>query len=387
MALALAGYGGKLEIDISVGNPKGHTNCLVVRIAISLEAQHITHVYLNNYLVMKRISMNLTFSSPRWLGLFLILTGFPAWAVEELPGHLIFASDSQYPWSDLTDADIRDPNVEKRSAELIDAQYSSMASFRKLNGGAARVPVMINGDITSFGHGGERSFMRAMFEDKLEGAYDYGLGNHDYANNVDDCFLNNCAAGSVDDLKNRYWGSVDSMDLAARASGLGKTYYGSLAYSKTFGDVHLVQLHNEPTYTVTFSSGILKSTHYEITHALDWLEKDLAQARANDKIIILNMHKVYDWAGNAAQIKRFREMINTYKVTAVFGGHDHWGVGWYGRGEELFGEVPVFLSGSSSQQTYLIASFIEDRQSLEVSVVKSNNWSTRRIAAEARVRK
>lgn len=332
--------------------------------------------------------MNLTFKAPLWLGLFLILIGFQAWAVEELPEHLIFASDSQYPWSDLTDKNISDPNVEKRSAELIDVQYSSIASFRKRYGGAVRVPVMINGDITSFGHRGERSFMQAVFEDKLEGLYDYGLGNHDYANNVDDCFLNNCAAGSVSDLKDRYWGKVDSMDLAARASGLGTIYYGSLAYSKTFGDVHMVQLHKEPTYTVTFTSGIVKTTTYEITDALDWLDKDLARARADGKIIILNMHKVYDWRkASAAQIKRFREMINTYKVTAVFGGHDHWGVGWYGRGEELFGEVPVFLSGSASQQTYLIASFIEDRQSLEISVVKGNNWSTRRIAAEARVRR
>jgi cytolysin (calcineurin-like family phosphatase) len=301
-------------------------------------------------------------------------------AFAEAPQHMIFASDSQYPWSDLTDKGEQDPNKEARSRELIELQYSDIASFRSLNGGAHRIPVMINGDITAFGHGGERSYMRGVFEKKLLGLYDYGLGNHDYANNVDDCFLNNCAAGSINDLKTRYWGNGVSMDLAARSSGLGKIYYGSLAYSKGFGDVHLVQLNNEPTYTVNFTSGNpLARTSFEITDALDWLERDLKSARAQGKIIILNMHKVYDWAGNDAQISRFKQMINHYKVTAVFGGHDHKGVGihMYSRKWELFGEVPVFMSGSASQQTYLIASFTDDRQSLKISAVHNSNWPGR----------
>lgn len=301
-------------------------------------------------------------------------------AFAEAPQHMIFASDSQYPWSDLTDKNEQDPNKEARSRELIELQYSDIASFRSLNGGAHRIPVMINGDITAFGHGRERSYMREVFEKKLLGLYDYGLGNHDYANNVDDCFLNNCAAGSINDLKTRYWGKGVSMDLGARSTGLGTIYYGSLAYSKGFDDVHLVQLNNEPTYTVNFTSGNpLARTSFEITDALDWLERDLKSARAQGKIIILNMHKVYDWAGDDAQISRFKQMINHYKVTAVFGGHDHWGVGihMYSRKWELFGEVPVFMSGSASQQTYLIASFTDDRQSLKISAVHNSNWPSR----------
>lgn len=298
------------------------------------------------------------------------------------PRHMIFASDSQYPWSDLTDENITDPNKETRSRELIELQYSDIASFRKLNGGASRIPVMINGDITAFGHGGERSYIRSVFENKLEGLYDYGLGNHDYANNVDDCFLNSCAAGSISDLKARYWGKGVSMDLAARSAGLGTIYYGSLAYSKEFGDVHVVQLNNEPTYAVSFTSGNpFARTSFEVTDALDWLERDLKSARAQGKIIILNMHKVYDWAGSDAQISRFKQMIEQYKVTAVFGGHDHWGVGvhTYAKKWELFGEVPVFMSGSASQQTYLIGSFTEDRKSLKISAVHKSNWPSREV--------
>lgn len=106
----------------------------------------------------------------------------------EAPRHMVFVSDPQYPWSDLTDADVLDPDKEARSKELIELQYSDIASFRKLNGGASHIPVMVNGDVTAFGHAGERSYMKSVFDNKLQRLYDYGLGNHDYANNIDDCF-------------------------------------------------------------------------------------------------------------------------------------------------------------------------------------------------------
>lgn len=296
------------------------------------------------------------------------------------PRHMVFVSDPQYPWTDLTDDNLPDADEVARSKALIDRQYSDISNFRARHGGALSVPVMINGDITAFGHSAERSYMKSVFENKLQGIYDYGLGNHDYANNVDDCFWNNCAVGSVTELKDRYWGKVATFDLAARASGLGTIYYGSLAYSKSFGDVHMIQLNNEPTYAVNFSSGNpFGGAAFEITPALDWLEQDLKKARARGQIIIVNMHKVYDWQGGEEQISRFQQLIERYRVTAVFGGHDHGGAGSYfdWGSRQYFGDVPVFLSGSASQQTYLIASFSEDRQQLSIGVVRDSDWSRR----------
>ncbi|MHC8298916.1 hypothetical protein [Pseudomonas sp. ZS1P83] len=74
-------------------------------------------------------------------------------------------------------------------------------------------------------------------------------------------------------------------------------------------------------------------------------------------------------------------MIEQYKVTAVFGGHDHWGVGIhrFSKKWELFGEVPVFMSGSASRQTYLIGSFTEDRKSLKISAAHKSNWPSREV--------
>ncbi|WP_223480422.1 MULTISPECIES: metallophosphoesterase family protein [unclassified Pseudomonas] len=315
--------------------------------------------------------------------LLMLLVGVwvvPVVSAAEMPRHIVFASDPQFPWTDNTDARLPESDSQKRerSRWLIETQYDSIADFRRQQGGSAAVPVMINGDMTAFGHADERSYIQQTLDSKLQGDYDYGLGNHDYQNNVDDCFLNNCAAGSIEDLKKRYWGKVGSMDLAARASGSSTIYYGSLAYSRDYGDVHLVQLHNEPTYSVTFSSGTFFSPKdFEITPALDWLERDLQQARAQGKIILLNMHKPNDFMGDWSQEKRFRDMIEKYEVTAIFAGHlhGHGGTIWYTNG------VPGFISGSASQQTYLIASFSEDRKNLHVYAVDNNQWQKRELIA------
>jgi inactivated superfamily I helicase len=65
------------------------------------------------------------------------------------------------------------------------------------------VPVVVNGDITEYGHGNERSAMQAMFRKMAAGVGGPlllpGLGNHDYENNVDDCSNNGCARDAVCD--------------------------------------------------------------------------------------------------------------------------------------------------------------------------------------------
>ena len=79
-------------------------------------------------------------------------------------------------------------------------------------------------------------------------------------------------------------------------------------------------------------------------------------------------------------------MIETYKVTAVFAGHYHDYSGRYWNATGEFGQVPVFLSGSASQQSYLIASFAADRQSLTIHRVKGNNWPSRQVESVIDVR-
>lgn len=323
----------------------------------------------------------------RWVstGLLVVFSSMHAMASTVVPSYMVFASDPQYPWTPSSDSGAPETGAQRDSLSrtLVEAQYSSIAQFRETVGGAREVPVLINGDMTAFGHGWQRSTVKEILNETLGGQYDYGLGNHDYQNNVDDCAFNSCAADSINDYKDRYWVSGNNIDFYARASGRVKIYYGSLAYSKDIGDVHLVQLNNEPTYAVKFSAGITSAVSYEITDALDWLERDLMAARAKGRIIILNMHKPDRWQGSAAQIKRFEKMLSDYKVTAIFAGHYHWRSGYF---KEING-VPVYLSGSASEQTYLIASFSADGSELIIERAKNNNWQDRQQVHVTAVRK
>jgi cytolysin (calcineurin-like family phosphatase) len=310
------------------------------------------------------------------LSICLLASVTSAQAMTGTPKHMVFASDTQYPWTDKTDSgDFESASeFEVRSKWLVETQLASIADFRNQHGSQAQVPLMINGDITAFGHGWQRSFMQVMLDKHFKGDYLYGLGNHDYENNVDDCFTNSCAAGSIVEFKEHHEGKVDNFDLEVTGGFLSRTYSGSLAYSKTIGEVHMVQLNNEPTYTARISHP-LNPTTFEINDALDWLEKDLRLARVGGYAIIINMHKPFNHKGNQAQKKRFHDMVNKYQVTAIFAGHLHrdGGDGYWE------GSVPMYLSGSTSQQTYLITSFTEDRKQLEIYLVKNNQWRNRTL--------
>ncbi|MEA9995041.1 metallophosphoesterase [Pseudomonas sp. 10B1] len=341
---------------------------------------------------MPNSSFNLPPTTKRLACIALLLCAVvvPATYAGDTPTHMVFASDPQYPWTDKSEDGSNESSSvrDARSAAFIVAQYTSIQTFRDQHGGGNAVPVMINGDMTAYGHASERSYVRETLASLLNNQYDYGLGNHDYANNVDDCLFNACAGGSVSDFIDRYWGKVDNMDLAAKDATFGRSYYGSLAYSRTMGQVHWVQLNNEPTYHVNFTAGnalLFNKREYEITHALDWLERDLQGARASAKIIILNMHKPGRWSGDDHLVQRFRDMIQRYGVVAVFAGHKHLELGQYDGDLRRFGEVPVFLSGAAFRQSYLIATLSDDKTSLTVSVVEKNDWRARRPVATLKI--
>ncbi|MNF68628.1 hypothetical protein D3C84_504890 [compost metagenome] len=297
-----------------------------------------------------------------------------SFAADTPPAHIVFAASPKYPSSETSDNGESEStaDTETRSRWLIDAQYTSIADFRMQSGGHAAVPVMINGNLTSTGQSSERSFIKMVLQNRLNNVYDYGLGNHDYDFNADRC--SSCAAGSVDDLKERYWAKVQNMDLAAKASGLTKTWYGSLAYSRDFGDVHLIQLHNQPTYSVNFSTqSFFNTTAYEITPSLDWLERDLRQARSQGKIILLNLHQAFHWPTRETEIIRFKKLIDDYGVTAVFSSDANKQHGMYPP-NYIYGDVPLFTSGSAARKTWLYAKISDDRKQLTVNVIADNDW-------------
>lgn len=234
------------------------------------------------------------------------------------------------------------------------------------------VPVVINGDITEFGHGGERSAVQKMFRKMAAGVGGPlmlpGLGNHDYDNNVNDCGNNGCARDAVCDQIAwvQAMGPVNAFDYRYE----NDTHEGSLSYSVTVGRVRIIQLNNEPTYERQWSTGggwsFKPKRHFAINRSLDWLERQLEEAQAQGETVIVNMHKDLEWQDMDIRYDVFPKLLEKHGVVAVFSGHTHWNVGKYHQG---FGSVPNFKTGALNAGTYLRLTFDWPAQQLLVDEV------------------
>ena len=215
--------------------------------------------------------------------------------------------------------------------------------------------VVINGDLTAFWqhHTDINTDEVRLFRQHYEPAAHYavrealqlplypGLGNHDYANNVEDCtgtiphyshnYGNNaCAHEAIDymktavacgHVKNFPTGTVVSFDR------------DSLVYAFDVGNYRFVQMHNYPTYARS-AIGIKDST--------TWLKKVLDDANATGKHAVLDYHDPHEhWTPSSDQAidnkgkidpddatgKAFRDALKGQDVVAIFAGHFHetWG--------------------------------------------------------------
>ncbi|WP_036115623.1 MULTISPECIES: metallophosphoesterase [Luteibacter] len=303
---------------------------------------------------------------------------------------MIVTSDPQYPWTDATDAGRPQPDDVRnaRSRALIEEQYRSIAAYRAARPGED-IPVFINGDLTAYGHGWQRDVMEELYRILGDNVH-LGLGNHDYQNNIrqpngSGCANNGCARDSI-------WGLVShvtakpgkvSFDFSIDARGLGNRYKGSLAYAaQTPGmdRVLQVQLNNYPRYAVSFDTteGILPA-RFDIDPSVPWLrtllDRHLAiptygtpADRAYD-FALVHMHDASDYDDE------FEQTIASGHVAAVFAGHYH---GTLGRFRTMAG-VPVFLSGSASQRSYLIVEHDTESRHLRVYAVRGNDPSRKTL--------
>lgn len=245
--------------------------------------------------------------------------------------------------------------------------------------------VIVNGDLTEFGRQDTDLEDYIALYDAGIGANVYpGLGNHDYANNVDDCFANICASAMVNYFATQV-SSLNAIDfdhtqISTPLSGtpsLRVDHVGSYAYSFEIGDVHFVQLNNYPTYTRVWEIPLPKTdTWYTIQSSVAWLRDDLPTAAMDGKRIVANLH---DWGG--ADVAAFRDVLDDFPVSAVYAGHYH---GTYGRYVESGpytdgAPVPVFLSGSAHYGTMIVTRFTSDKLYVWVLRVDQFNGATLQV--------
>ncbi|OUB55610.1 metallophosphoesterase [Bacillus thuringiensis] len=301
----------------------------------------------------------------------------------------VITSDPQYPWTDCTDGSNfsscniqnispcsgrpeSDSNKNQRSEALIREQYNDINNYINNLPSNVNAAVLINGDMTAFGHGTEWSKIKNLIN-TLNRPYYYGVGNHDIENNFNDCANNGCFKNSLNELishvQNR---NIPSSQFDHKSEshwsgwGNGTNHHGSFAYSFDIGNINFIQLQHNPTMERKATPTITNTNQYHIYPNRNWLENQLRRARDTGKIIIVNVHVKGNIPNDYAQL------LQNYGVTAVFSGHYHTSLGTNGS----VGNIPAFISGSASQRTYLILEQFLDR--LDIYTVRCNGWRNHR---------
>lgn len=296
--------------------------------------------------------------------------------------YLAISSDPQYPWSCKTSGEYcDDTSIASADNQL---QVNSMNALLSNYGKHRFAGSIINGDLTAFGHDWQFEKFVELYEHGLNMNMYLGLGNHDYANNVNDCFENNCATRMALYLKDQVR-TLNPVRFDYGESGvyysfpsLRKDYRGSFGYSWDVGGVHFVQLNNYPTYTVAWNGwnfGSARRDQFYINSALAWLRTDLASARSQGKKIVLNFHDFGDhWN---AQQSDFVQILKDFQVSAIFAGHIHSHAGHVYRYDNLYGtgkHLPVFRSGAAVFHNYLLVRF--NNGQMQVQKVDSTNGAS-----------
>lgn len=294
---------------------------------------------------------------------------------------LAVTSDPQYPWSN--EGDVPSSGDETSDSQVsIPLVYDSINRYHDTRSPLAGV--IVNGDVTAYGHDWQWNYMHRQLG-RLKPPVFLGLGNHDYQNNVDDCFQNSCVRNSLNAF-DLYLPADAQVDRVVTTIPLiSKEYRGSYAWSKTIGGVHFVFLNNEPTYGFRATGGGWLPELMFIHPAIPWLEADLARARAAGQAIVLVYHKPGEFTqADGFTRDQFERIVVKYKVSLVLWGHAH------EEGIEsqywVFGNAPALFSGSASTQTYLIARFDPARGYADVYLSKKGNIDDMPLVASVPLR-
>lgn len=216
--------------------------------------------------------------------------------------------------------------------------------------------LIINGDLTSYGHGHEWADFYSATTKITTIPILYGLGNHDIFNNMNDCWENNCTVRS---FMNFYYDTVSRPGLVSFDARYNYGYHfpeiretleGSLSYASDIDGVVIIQLNDyqydmNPQSVNQYVSG--EGKRFVINRYQDfeysWLQEQLHKAREQGKVIIVNQHRYNADAG------RLNEILDRYDVKLRFSGHYH-------RSSNDFGVVhhnDFIQSGSSARGEYL----------------------------------
>lgn len=269
--------------------------------------------------------------------------------------------------SDNNEPESEDAKI-KESAILIKAQYENINLY---NNSVQSSRVLINGDITAYGHKWQAEKMLISLASLNRDTF-WGLGNHDIENNQNDCINDSCFTLMMNIMTAhiKMLSKKPDIQVSSDMFDNGIKIRGSLAYSINFGKIFSLQLQNYPTMTYYNK---IHGEVYDLIENLDWIENQLQNATNKGRFIIVNVHKPDHWKNGPNE--RFKKMLEHYKVKVIFSGHYHKHIGRYDT--NYFGNIPVFLSGSASQETYLIAELVDNE--FNIYSVRNNDYKNKKL--------
>ncbi|MBU9824512.1 metallophosphoesterase, partial [Rahnella perminowiae] len=293
------------------------------------------------------------------------------WKIVHPIEYYAITSDPQY---------ARTPNgvdQEEQAKPAIYNQYQVLNSLKSTYGDAFKGTI-INGDITDFGHDWQWSEMKKALG-TLNHDYWYGLGNHDYENNVNDCFTNNCAVRSIRELTNNLKSrkNINAIDYNVISGysfpSLSTNYIGSFSYSFDMSGIRFIQLNNYAEYTKKFSGFSMKDARkytVKVTPSVDWLEQQLADARKQGKAVILLSH-IKNMGEANSRLQQMTAKNSDYDITAIFNGHTH---------EMSVGDYYA-NSGATFKETFLLVEVNNLKRELSIYEVSDNDLKTKKLEA------
>lgn len=300
---------------------------------------------------------------------------------------IIMSSDPQFPWTAQDDKVFKEQytiegttkNFPYEKDGRLYAEYQTK-SMKKLISEQEIRAIVVNGDLTAH---------HALNSDDLIGFKEFygdfsvpmyiALGNHDYDKLLHKTFEERGPSDMVefmyDHLETEQMKNTVLNRHFLKLEGKGKKptveYVGSMSYTFDIDNIRFIQLQNNPPYEAeweSYRSDKNKYFKFNIIGSINWLEKELAKARNEGKVIIVCMHHPLGYCGDDAVTNRkFCDMIALYGVSAVFVGHMHQRLGY----DCEYNTVPCFVCGAASQCSYLMLEF--DDEKLTVNSVRSQN--------------
>ncbi|CAE7581525.1 unnamed protein product, partial [Symbiodinium sp. CCMP2456] len=302
---------------------------------------------------------------------------------------VVMLSDVQLPWCHKEDSRMDMPCALEDNFYMIQG-IKALESLSWVEGDvdpvATPLGVFIAGDLTAFGSRNQYITYRKLWETRDDESSNKnnklpiwpGLGNHDYANNIEGCntlleeptwapyAMNGCAQRMLTYVRAAVAKCGDETVVKSFGGFVDHYHKDSAAYTVRYGRIRFVHLHNYPTFRREQLTGMAST--------IGFLKDEVAEASKTEDYLVLVMHDMgqhFSPEAHDGQVERydyFSNIVAGSRTLAVFAGHLH-PTGGMKRGflqdsrpreytllQNTWGEnIPVIRNWASSEQRFVVA--------------------------------